>query len=101
MSDVINKSTLRYLKSVHTPNYPTSEWLINPVLPNCEQKYWRIVSGQVKEMTTTQKESVDAAEANLLKENQKNTLVENKIREIAVEALISDGVLNADGTVKE
>lgn len=101
MSNVIHKTTLRYLTSQSWPEYNNGEWINNPILPNCERKYWRIVSGQVKEMTTTQKNAVDAAEAAYAKEVQKDGLVKTKSRDIAIEALIADGVLNSDGTLKE
>ena len=30
MSDVINRTTFQYLKSVNTPDYPVADWIINP-----------------------------------------------------------------------
>lgn len=30
MANVINRQTKQYLQSVNTPDYPTSEWIINP-----------------------------------------------------------------------
>ena len=65
MANVINKSTLKYLTSVNTPDYDPGEWIINPVLPKCESKYWKYVSSSntIKEMTELQKAAVDQAEA--------------------------------------
>ena len=46
MANVLNKITKVYLQSVNTPEYPESDWIINPDLsavagvPSC---YWRIV----------------------------------------------------------
>ena len=30
MSDVINRTTFQYLRSVNTPEYPVADWIINP-----------------------------------------------------------------------
>jgi hypothetical protein len=61
MANVINKTTLQLLYSVNTPDYPTTEWIINPVLPACEAIYWKIVGDTVQEMTQPEKDAVDAA----------------------------------------
>lgn len=63
MADVINKITKQYIKSVNTPEYDKNEWIINPVLPNCDKKYWEIDGDLVKEMTAIKKQAVDQAEA--------------------------------------
>lgn len=55
MSNVLNKLTKQYLQSVNTPDYPTSEWLINPVLPLCNQKFWVIEGDTIREMTQGEK----------------------------------------------
>lgn len=55
MANVLNKITKQYLKSVNTPNYPIEEWIINPVLPNCDKKYYVIEDDIVREMTQLEK----------------------------------------------
>lgn len=55
MANVLHKITKQYLNSVNTPDYPTSEWLINPVLPNCDSKFWVIEDGTIREMTQSEK----------------------------------------------
>jgi len=39
MANVLNKITKQYLKSVNTPDYPTSEWIINPIMPDCSKEH--------------------------------------------------------------
>jgi hypothetical protein len=96
MADVVNKTTLEYRRSVHTPDYPASEWLINPEIPECEPKYWRILSGKLAKMTTSQREAVDKA---ILK----NKLIMEKFRTIPIEEAIQElkdeGILDAEGEI--
>ena len=51
MANVINRITRQYLKSVNTPNYPVKDWIINPILPDCDSKYYFIENDIVREMT--------------------------------------------------
>lgn len=62
MANVVNRTTKEYLKSVNTPDYPVSEWIINPVVPDVPSKYWNISGDTVTEMTQAEKDAVDAAE---------------------------------------
>jgi hypothetical protein len=100
MSDVVNKTTMQYLKSVNTPDYPEGEWWINPKLPACDQKYWRNASGKLSEMTATQKQAVDNAETEEQKQVQAEQIIQEKIREVAIQKGVDDGLLNADGSLK-
>ena len=59
MAIVVNKETLALKRSVNTPDYSPDEWIINPVLPNCESKYWKILNNEVLEMTQDEKNIVD------------------------------------------
>lgn len=101
MARVLHKTTLQYLPVAHTPNYQDGNWLINPVLPECEQKYWKINGDQVIEMTATEKNEVDVENAEQAEEAQKETLIANKQQEIsraeAIQALKDDGVLDSNG----
>lgn len=103
MANVINKKTLEYRKSVNTPDYENGDWIINPWLPDCDKKYWRVYKGQVKEMTSAQKASVDSAEQEKADANLKESLIESKkqeiMREQAIQELISEGKLNSDGSL--
>lgn len=55
MSNVLHRITKQYLKSVNTPDYPESEWIINPILPDCDVKFWVIEDDMVREMTIAEK----------------------------------------------
>lgn len=64
MASVINRITKQYFMSVNTPDYPESDWIINPDLSavaNVPAKYWKIDGDSVVEMTTTEKSQVEAA----------------------------------------
>ena len=78
MSNVINKKTGQYLKSVHTPDYIHDDWIINPT----EQ--------EIEEYTIV----VDNTEM-----INKEILIEDKKRELAINALKSDGILDNDGNI--
>lgn len=60
MSNVINKNTLEYRINVNTPDYMDGNWIINPLLPNCESKYWKINGDQVVEMTQEEKNIINS-----------------------------------------
>lgn len=58
MANVINRITRQYLKSVNTPNYSLDEWIINPILPDCDKKYYVIEGNIVREMTQLEKNNL-------------------------------------------
>lgn len=63
MANVLNRSTFEYLPSVHTPDYPPSQWLINPDLSAVEGQpriYWKIVDDEVQLMDQAERDAVDA-----------------------------------------
>ena len=61
MSDQINRTTMEIHKSVNTPNFPQNVFLniSGMALPECEDRYWKIVGEQVIEMTKQEKADVD------------------------------------------
>ncbi len=66
MAVVVNRQTARMIRSAHTPDYDTDEWLIKPDLSGVEgvsQAYWKVVGDAVVEMTDAEKEVVDQASA--------------------------------------
>lgn len=75
MSNVINRVTRQYLTSVDTVKYDIKDWIINPNIPKCDSKYWKIVGDSVLEMNVTEKLSVDTTISNLL--SQKNELLKD------------------------
>ena len=82
MSNVINRLTGQYLKSVHTPDYNKNvDWIINPSQADID-KY------------TPEPVVVD------LKIIQREQLIEDKKTELAVNALKEDGILDTNGDLK-
>jgi len=79
MSDVINKVTGQFLKSVHTPYYSSnSDWIINPTQVQID----------------TYKSVPPPPDPDAI---EKERLIELKKREIAIDALKLDGVLDSKG----
>lgn len=63
MADVVNRITKEYKKSVNTPDYLESEWIINPdFVPDCELKYIVVEGNTIREMTVEEKSVVDYIE---------------------------------------
>lgn len=58
MSNVLHKITKQYLKSVNTPDYMDGNWLINPILPDCEPSEWIIEGNIVRVMTQIEKDAL-------------------------------------------
>ena len=105
MANVIRKSDLQYLISQHTPDFSATEFIINPVLPKCEKKYWKIVGEEVKEMTATEKQAVDDK---IIADNQTAQLkaeqeekIQIRMRKLAVDELKAEGELPADFEAEE
>ncbi len=66
MADVVHRTTKQYLRSVHTPDYPSADWIINPDLSavaGFAEKYWMIAGDTVALMDQAARDAVDAAEA--------------------------------------
>jgi hypothetical protein len=79
MANVINKKTGQYLKSVHTPDYSKdADWIINPSQAEIDQ--YKAVPAPV---------DPDVA--------QKEQLISQKKRELAIEALKAENKLDANG----
>lgn len=60
---VIHKETLEERLYVNTPDYPSEEWLHDPVEPECEKKFWKVVGDALEEMSQPEKDAVLSAEA--------------------------------------
>lgn len=58
MANVINRITKQYLKSVNTPDYPVKDWIINPILPECDSKYYVVEGDIIGEMTQVEKNNL-------------------------------------------
>ena len=67
MADVIHKTTLQQFQSVNTPEYSSTDWIINPDLSSVQsvsQKYWKILGDTVVAMSQAEKDQVDVDETN-------------------------------------
>lgn len=70
MATVVHKTTFKHLHSVHTSDYPTETWLIDPAglaaleAAGIPSKHWKLNGGStdVIEMTAQEKYDVDQAE---------------------------------------
>ena len=51
----INKQTLEYRKSISSPAYKSINWIINPKLPSCQKRYWKVANNRVLEMNALEK----------------------------------------------
>jgi len=63
MASVLNRTTKQYFLSVNTPDFPKSDWLINPDLTTVAGvpvEYWKITGDTVSEMDQSEKDAVDA-----------------------------------------
>lgn len=75
MSDVLNRTTKEFLRSVNDPDYPTADWIIEPMVGAQRMRDWidpsqrrtstyvDIAGDVVTEMSDVDKDAVDAAAA--------------------------------------
>ena len=98
MANVLHKQTLEYRKSVHTPDYMDDNWLINPKLPDCDPKFWKITGNKVVEMDSVEKEAVLAAEKDATDASaalaERNRLIQERMWKIAEDQLIAEGIID-------
>jgi len=106
MAWVVNKNTMEFKESVHTPDYLDGNWLVNPELPDANHKYWKLNTDKTKvlQMTHTEMVAVDNNELTIADQTSKviqaEQIIQDKSRELAIEKGFADGLLNADGTLK-
>ncbi len=86
MANVINKTTLQYLKSVNTIDYLNdSNWIINPDLSSLQTvpaKYWKVDGDNIVEMTEAEKSVIDEQEA-VIANNLRIDKIWNEANDIA------------------
>lgn len=101
MANIINRTTLQYIENVNASCCNGFEWIINPELPECEAKYWKIIGDEVLEMTAEEKTAKDELLQEQADEVTKENYIAAKIivlnREDAIAALIVDGILDENG----
>ena len=93
MANVINKKTGVYLKSVHTPNYPEADWIINPT-PEQIKEYTPIVVSKTSIEILTDK--VIAQKTRELQIAEEETEL-NRLKEEAIVLLKEEEVLDVEG----
>ena len=99
MSNVLNKHTKQYLRSVNTPDFSPDEWLINPILPNCDQKFWLIEGDTIREMTQEEKDAYTytyESTVYLIAEKQLLTNIDGTDYETDDNAIINPTMPNCD-----
>jgi len=99
MANVLNKLTKQYLRSVNTPDFSPDEWLINPILPNCDQKFWLIEGDTIREMTNEEKDAYTytyESTAYLIAEKQLLTNIDGADYETDDNAIINPTMPNCD-----
>jgi len=63
MANFIHRTTLEYVESGHTPDYPVEDWIKNPNLSSVTgvpTRYWKTDGDNVVEMSQGEKDTVDA-----------------------------------------
>ena len=64
MASVLNRATKEYLASANTPDFPVSDWIINPDLSavrGFDLRYWVISGDAVSLMSPAERDALDAA----------------------------------------
>ena len=59
MSTVVNKATLQEKYSADPAEYDSSEWLIDPTIPNAPKRYWVVEGDDLREATEEEKVPID------------------------------------------
>ncbi len=82
MSDVLNRTTGQFLKSVHTPDFDVADWIINPDLTAVAgqpSKYWLIAGDVVSLASAGEQTTIDsdlAAATDLASKDSAKTAVD-------------------------
>lgn len=77
MSNVVNRTTKEYKRSVHAPDYPNQDWIHNPDLSavvGFQSKHWVINGEDVSLMSQAERDAVDAAELELRRDAEASIL---------------------------
>ena len=73
MANVINRTTLEYLPSAHTPDYPVADWIIGPdmsAVAGQPVKYWEIVGDLVVLKDAAGQAAADLAETEAARDGE-------------------------------
>jgi len=92
MANALNRNTLEHKRSVHSPDFDPTDWIINPNLlavTGVPKKYWRISGDTVSEMTQVEKDAVDAGLLAAAKSARITQLQAEATEQIAIEMIDS------------
>ena len=92
MATVLNRTTKQLIASANTPDYPIAQWIIEPDLSavsGFSSKYWTITGDSVTLMSTSQRDTVDAADLSAARDAQAAQLdaIESEVRAFALVVL--------------
>lgn len=92
MANVLNRTTKQFLASVNTPEYPTAQWIINPdmsAVNGYPSKYWIITGDVVSLMSEPERDAIDAAEMEAMRDatSQRMDDIEDIVRALALATL--------------
>ena len=76
MATVVNKTSLEVIGSVNTPEYNSSEWLINPDIPDAPKRHWNVSGNTLTLKTSSQIASADAEWISQVKSDKKDEFKE-------------------------
>ena len=65
MADVVHRTTKQHRRSVNTPDFPITDWIINPDLgavAGIPSKYWDISGDVISPMAQPARDQVDVLE---------------------------------------
>ena len=104
MANVLNRITKELRFSVNTPDFPTSDWIVNPdmsAVAGLPPKFWQIIGDQVTAVDAAQREVIDddefIAEATDFRDSPDQTFGDGSDGEIDITApRVLDGDLYPD-----
>ena len=74
MATVVNKETFQVIPSVNTPEYNTSEWLINPDIPEAPKRHWKVSGSSLTLKSASAIATADAEYLSQVKLDKKSAL---------------------------
>lgn len=78
MANVLNRETKQFIRSVNTPNYPVSVWIIDPDLKLVDgfpSFYWTITGDIVSLMSQAERDAIDAQRLSDQKDQEAGRMV--------------------------
>ena len=85
MSNVLNRTTKQFLRSVNTPDYPVVDWIISPDMSAVEgqpSKYLVITGDTVSLMSQSERDAVDEVARLAQIESEVNSISDGVLRRL-------------------